>query len=195
MDGQAEIASERAVRLKELKDEVARLREENSRLRTEDASLRAHFALALLAAQDFTALPQDGRFYIIDGWNLVLGDSRRSGGGALGYPPSPLGDALVSWLDRRERDTNSLIEAVQAFLAASPQDFAWLIFDGPRDNSHLAGRLRVSYTGGSGSQRADRMIVDFIRMARLSGFGAPISLITRDKELLASTKKLLKRRA
>lgn len=183
------------MRLRELKDEVTRLKEENSRLRTESASLKAHFALALLAAQDFATLPQGARFYIIDGWNLVLGDSRRSGGGALGYPPSPLGDALVSWLDRRERDSKSLIAATQEFLSSSPQDFVWIIFDGPHDNSRLDARLRISYTGGSGSQRADRLIVDFIRMARLSGISAPISLITRDKDLLASTKKLLKRRA
>ena len=202
MDGQAVIAAGRAATLRELKDEVARLREENSRLRAQSGSLAAHFAEALLAARDMSALAPGGTFYVVDGWNLVLGDSRRSGGGPLGTPPSPLGERLASWLERRNsadgawqsHSPSSLLAEIAAFLDANPRDFAWVVFDGPRGNSRLDGRLRVSYTGGEGSQRADRLILDYIRHARLAASAASLALVSRDKDLLAAAKKLLHNR-
>ncbi len=197
MDTQSVIAAGRLMRLGELKDEIARLKEENSRLREEAASLRAHFDLALLAARDLAALRPGATFYLVDAWNLVLGSATRTSVPTLGTAPSPLGARLAKWLqlrrtapgDWKTHSPSSLLAEIRLHLAENPADFAWAIFDGPRENSTTENRLRVTYTGGSGTQRADRMMLDFIRMARLAAFDARIVLISSDKDLLRAAKK------
>ena len=66
----------------------------------------------------------------------------------------------------------------------------WIVFDGRHESCTAEGRLRVSYTGGEGPQRADRMICDFLRMARFSGDISRIDVRTHDKGLLKAVDKL-----
>lgn len=153
------MAAARIAGVRELKSELAKLKAENARLRDENAMYASHMALSVLAASDLDSLPPGGNLVIMDGWNLVLGAGR--------IAHSPAG----------------LIEKAREHLKSNPADFVWIIFDGPRENAFEEGRLRVSYTGGEGSQRADRMVCDFLRMARLSGRAGRIVLKTNDKAL------------
>ncbi len=166
MNAQDVILGARVVHVRELKAEVARLKAENSRLNAENEELRTHFALALLAADDLRRLPEGGRFIIVDGWNLVLAADREAG------------------------DRDDLVRQMRAYLAEHPLDFVWIVFDGSHESSTVEGRLRVSYTGGVGPQRADRMICDFLRMARFSGDISHIDVRTHDKGLLKAVDKL-----
>ena len=163
------IMGARVAHVRELKAEIARLREENTRLRNECESMHAHFDIALLAAGDLRALPPDGRLEIWDGWNLVLG---------------------------AKKDANSREELVeQAVKRASddPSLRVWIVFDGPRESSRTAadGRVRISYTGGKGPQRTDRLVVDYVRMAARLGLGAKVSVHTYDKDFAKQVGRLL----
>ena len=60
----------------------------------------------------------------------------------------------------------------------------WIVFDGPRVKSRVEGGVRISYTGGEGSQRADRMIIDYVRMAVWLGLGDKVSVRTNDRDFL-----------
>lgn len=158
--------SSKIVHLRELRNEVARLKEENLSLRNENASLRNHMGEAVLAARDLSAVKRDGKFVIVDGWNLILGAGRTA------------------------KDLQSLIAQMQDRLEQRPDDFVWIILDGPRGNTTLLPRMRITYTGGEGPQRADRMICDYLRMVRLSGEISKVEVLTRDKKLLSETEKL-----
>lgn len=166
MNAQDVILGSRAVHVRELRAEVARLKAENARLRDENAELREHFDLALTAAEDLRALQPGGRFIIVDGWNRVLGANRVA------------------------RDPKELIEKAKLHLAEHPCDFVWIVFDGPRENSRVDGRLRVSYTGGTGLHRADRFICDFVRMARFTGDVSRIEVRTADKDFLGDIRRI-----
>lgn len=172
MDAQGAIIASRIVRVGEMRKEVARLKEENARLRDEAAALSAHFAFALLAARDLETLPKGSRFIIVDGWNMVLGD---------GSDP------------RRAKSSRELVAKWQAYLASRTGDFVWIVFDGHDDNTRQDGRLRVSYTGGTGAQRADRFICDFLRMARFQGLAHRVEVVTSDKKLLKEAERLIKK--
>lgn len=158
----------RVAHVRELKTEVARLREELSRTRSELESLRSHFALALEAARDADALPDDARLLVVDGWNAVLGS--------------------VSAIPASERRGSSheleeaLCRRVRAWLAAHPSDAAWIVFDGSQAGGRSEPRLRVSYTGGSGVHRADRMVCDYLRMRLLSGVSHTVLVATQDRD-------------
>ena len=45
----------------------------------------------------------------------------------------------------------------------------------------LDGNVRISYTGGQGEHRADKFIVDFVRMAAYLGLADKVSVRTNDK--------------
>lgn len=167
MSAQDVIFSARASHVRELKTEIARLRADNARLAAENAELRSHFDLALLAAEDLRTLPEGGRLVVVDGWNLVLGSGRAAA------------------------SRGELEERARAHLAANPCDRVWIVYDGPKENSRTEGRLRVSYTGGGGSQRADRFICDFLRMARFSGLHLRIKVETNDKPLRKEVERIL----
>lgn len=158
MNAQDVILGSRVAHVRELKAEVERLKSDNRRLRDENAALSAHFELALVAAQDLRAMPAEGRFLIVDGWNCILGAGRRAG--------SP----------------TELVAGIKAELAAHPDDFAWVVFDGPKENAWQEDRLRVSYTGGNGPHRADQFICDFVRMAKYLGLEGRIEVRTQDKD-------------
>lgn len=148
----------RVARVRELNGEITRLKAENARLHDENAALRGHFDLALLAALDLRELGQSGRLVIIDGWNLILGNPRAAA------------------------DPQDLRAQMEKYLAAHPDDFVWVIYDGPKMNSLREGRMRTTYTGGSGQHRADRLVCDYLRMAKYSGDISRIEVRTNDKD-------------
>lgn len=166
MSAQDVILGARVAHLGELRAEVARLKAENARLRDENAALAHHFDLALLAAEDLRTLPPDGRLVVLDGWNLVLGAQKEA------HTPE------------------ELVARTKDYLSAHPSDRAWIVFDGPSENAFADGRLRVSYTGGTGLHRADRFIVDFLRMARYRGDLARVKVRTFDKDLRRAVTRL-----
>lgn len=164
MSAQDLILGARVAHLKELKTEIERLKAENAALKAEKDSLDAHFALALIAAQDLTTAT---RLEIWDGWNLILGATKCA------------------------RDRDELLEQAREKLAGESKLKIWIVFDGHDERVRNEGRLRVSYTGGTGAHRADRLIVDFVRMAVYSGFGDKVSVRTNDKDFIRQINRLL----
>ena len=169
MDSQAMILASRLARVMEMRDEIAHLNVENQRLRGEMESLQTHFALALMAAVDLAVTPRDGLFIIVDGWNIVLGGGKR------------------------KRTPKTIKELARKYLDLHKRDFIWIVWDAPTEGGTQKDRLRMSWTGGIGKQRADRMICDFIRMANWRGSANRIRLLTRDKELLEEAHRLVRR--
>ena len=166
MDAQDIILGSRVAHVRELKAEIERLRAENARLRGENAALAAHFDLALLAAEDLRSLPDGGRLVVVDGWNVILGAKKEA------------------------RDRGELAAKARAHVAEHPSDMVWIVLDGPRPATSVEGRVRVTYTGGSGAHRADRFICDFVRMAALRGDASRIEVRTNDKAFLKEVKRL-----
>ena len=170
MDAQAVMLGSRVAHLRELKTALEKANAENQRLRGENAALLAHFDLALAAAQDLRNLEAGGKFVIVDGWNRILGSQRTA------------------------HDRAELESQWKRHVEENPCDFVWIVYDGKDASSRQNGRLRVSYTGGEGPQRADRFICDFVRMAMWLGLSDRVTVDTDDKELRKSVEKLSGRR-
>lgn len=170
MDSQATILASRFARLHEMREEIARLHKENLRLRSQLESQTGHFSLAVMAAVDFAVLPKDGLFIIVDGWNIALGDGRK------------------------RRTPKRVREIALRYLAIHKHDFIWIVWDGPDAGGTQHDRLRMSWTGGIGKQRADRFICDFIRMANWRGLSKRIRVLSSDTELMESARRLLERK-
>lgn len=166
MNAQDVILGSRVAHLRELKTEIDRLKAENARLRAENEELNHHLDLAALAAEDLRGLSPDGRLVLVDGWNQILST------------------------DKQAKDPQELLVQMKAYLADHPDDVVWIVFDGPKENARQDGRLRVSYTGGTGPHRADRFITDFVRMARFRGDLARIEVRTHDKDFLRTCRRL-----
>ena len=166
MNAQQVIFDSRLVHVRELKAEVSRLKAENLALRTANDELSHHLDLALVAAEDLRDLPDGGRLQIWDGWNLVLGAKKEA------------------------RSPEELVALARRRLEEAPADRIWIVFDGPKENSSTEGRLRISYTGGSGLHRADRLICAFLRMARFRGDVSRIDVWTNDKDFARDVKRL-----
>ena len=99
---------------------------------------------------------------IWDGWNLILGAKKEA------------------------RDRADLIARAQASGRR-----IWIVFDGHDENVRLIGaNVRVSYTGGAGEHRADKFIVDFVRMAKYLGLADKVSVRTNDKDFLKTVQRL-----
>lgn len=160
MNAQQIIGNSRVLHIRELKSEVAKLKAENAQLRDENAQLCAHFDLALTAARDLESLPDGGRLVFVDGWNMILGATRIA------------------------KDKDDLLAKARAYSAENPGDLVWIVYDGPRYSVSEEGRVRISYTGGTGEHRADKFICDFLRMARFRGEAAKIEVRTHDKDFL-----------
>ena len=145
------------------------MREDNAKLRAENEELSHHLSLAILAADDLRSLGESGRFHIWDGWNLILGAQKEA------------------------HDPAELIALAKRHLEHNPCDMVWIVFDGPKENSTVDGRLRISYTGGAGPHRADRLICDFLRMARFRGDVSRIEVKTNDKDFSREVRRLLRK--
>ena len=153
-------------RIRALKDEVSRLKGELARACEERDSLRQHFALALLAARDADRLDVGGTLLIVDGWNAILGSENIGG-----------------WRDR-------LTQLAREWLASHPADRAWIVFDGPNESGCVEDRLRISYTGGSGAHRADRLVCDYLRMRQYGGQKGRVVVVTNDKDFRKDAERL-----
>jgi len=166
MNAQDIMAASQLTRSRELQTALTKAAAENARLAAENAELTAHLDLAILAAEDLRTLPEGGKLIIVDGWNMILGANRKA-------------------CDQKE-----LIAKAQAHLKDHPLDFVWIVFDGPRENARVDGRLRISYTGGEGEHRADKFICDFLRMAKLRGSLERIVVETDDKDFRKEVERL-----
>ena len=66
-----------------------------------------------------------------------------------------------------------------------PPTTIWIVFDGPEENSYRSGQYRVTYTGGTGLHRADRLILDYVHAVKLLGLDTSrITVETADKALV-----------
>ena len=152
----------RIAHVRELKAEVARLKAELAAAQQACATWEHHFALALAAARDVDRLPSGGAMLILDGWNIVFNSKFKGEGDA------PLG---------KQR----LIDAARAYAPQHPNEFVGLVFDGADANAACDGNFRVSYTGGEGEQRADSLVVNYLRLLRLEGRTLSVTVVTNDK--------------
>lgn len=166
MNAQDVILGTRVAHIRELKTEIERLKADNARLRAENDELSHHLDLAALAAEDLRGLSPSGRLVLVDGWNMILST------------------------DKQARNPAELVARMKAYLGTHPDDFVWIVFDGPRENARQEGRLRLSYTGGTGPHRADRFISDFVRMARFRGDLSRIEVLTYDKDFKKTIERL-----
>ena len=165
MSAQDVIMDARVAHVRELKAEIARLRDANRALQTENAALKAHFDLALVAAQDLRELESGEKLVIFDGWNLILGSPRSA------------------------KDREDLLHQAEA-LVAERGGRAWIVLDGHDERVTSRGKVRVSYTGGTGSHRADRFICDFLRMAAYLGLSDRVEVRTNDKDFIKDIKRI-----
>ena len=167
MNAQDLILGSRVAHVRELQSELATVKAENAALREENAALRSHFDFALLAASDLQDLPPEGRLEIWDGWNLILGAQKEA------------------------ENRAALVEQAKARLAETGSRRIWIVFDGPDERVQQEGRLRISYTGGTGEHRADRLITAFVRMAAYLGLSDRIAVRTNDKDFARDVKRIL----
>ena len=90
---------------------------------------------------------------IWDGWNLILGAKKEA------------------------KDRADLIAQAKA-----SGKRVWIVLDGHDENVKLDGNVRISSTGGQGEHRADKFIIDFVRMAAYLGLADNLSVRTNDKD-------------
>ncbi|MBR2713519.1 MAG: hypothetical protein IKB76_01945 [Kiritimatiellae bacterium] len=98
---------------------------------------------------------------IWDGWNLILGAKKEA------------------------KDRADLIAQAKA-----SGKRVWIVLDGHDENVKLDGKVRISYTGGQGEHRADKFIIDFVRMAAYLGLADGLSVRTNDKDFRKAVERL-----
>ena len=176
------VADARVARVRELKAALAEATARATKAETERDALLVHFDIALAALFDFANLDAAATLRIIDGWNLLL--RTRTVSKLSSEEISKLKtDYLASLgVSQQAPDNNSAANEINQPLSA------WIIFDGAQEKSYRCGPFRVTYTGGSGPHRADRMILDYVHAAKLLGLDiSRITIETADKSL---TKRL-----
>ena len=99
---------------------------------------------------------------IWDGWNLILGAKKEA------------------------KDRADLIAQAKA-----SGKRVWIVLDGHDENVKLDGNVRISYTGGQGEHRADKFIIDFVRMAAYLGLADKVSVRTNDKGFRKTVARLM----
>lgn len=100
---------------------------------------------------------------IWDGWNLILGAQK---------------------IARSREDLIAQAKAAKRRI--------WIVLDGPKENACEEGKVRISYTGGTGEHRADRFITDFVRMAKYLNLADKISVRTNDKDFLRAVEAIIR---
>jgi hypothetical protein len=124
------------------------------------------------------ALDTDASFLlVIDGYNLLMG---LEGGYTGENGEEAIGQA-------RERLVNLIVELV----GPSPGCETWIHFDGPEHSEvGVSENLRIVYSGGTGENRADKRILDYLGF-RLGGTESlPAALVTNDKALADRARRL-----
>ena len=99
---------------------------------------------------------------IWDGWNLILGAKKEA------------------------KDRADLIAQ-----AKGTGRRVWIVFDGHDENVKLDGKIRISYTGGQGEHRADKFIIDFVRMAAYLGLAGKLTVRTNDRDFRKTVERLM----
>lgn len=158
---------------RELRIENEKLRKDNAALKSEMEALKAHFDLALVAAKDL----EQGELELWDGWNLILG-AKKEAKDKLEL----VAQAKVKVKGEGQGEGEGQGQGEQRKI--------WIVFDGKDENVVEEEGVRITYTGGEGAQRADRFIVDFVRMAKYLGLRDKVKVRTNDKELLRKVSKL-----
>ena len=186
------IEEARVARVRELKAALAEAKERLVRVEEERDSLLAHFDLALVALHDFEGLGEGAQLQIIDGWNAIL--RHRNVSKLTSEEISKLkADYLANLGIVPPSVCNPQPASAEGFSAASPHlsplisyasPLTWIVFDGSEANSYRSGAYRVTYTGGTGPHRADRLILDYVHAARILGLDTSrITVNTADKAL------------
>ena len=184
------IEDARVARVRELKTALAEAKERLARVEDERDSLLAHFDLALVALHDFEHLGEGAQLQIIDGWNAILRHRNVSKLtseeisklkadylASLGIVPPSVCLNPQSAFAKATADKPSTSNS-------QPSTLTWIIFDGSEANSYRSGAYRVTYTGGTGPHRADRLILDYVHAVRILGLDTSrITVDTADKAL------------
>ena len=142
---------------------VRELKSELAQAKAEASALRGELA-ALKAHFDqalLAAMDLKGGepLEIWDGWNLVLGAQKVA-------------------KSREELIAQAKVSGKRV----------WIVFDGHDEKVANDGKLRISYTGGQGEHRADKFIVDFVRMAAYLGLADKVTVRTCDREFVRQLK-------
>ena len=190
MTANSVIEEARVARVRELKTALAETKERLVRVEDERDSLLAHFDLALVALHDFEQMGEGAQLQIIDGWNAILRHrnvskltseeiSRLKADylASLGIVPPSVCLNPQSAFAKATADKPSTSNS-------QPSTLNWIVFDGSEENSYRSGAYRVTYTGGTGPHRADRLILDYVHAARILGLDTSrITVDTADKAL------------
>ena len=169
------IEDARVARVRALRKELTEANGRLVQMAAERDALAAHAHLAAAALHDFEQLGADVRLRIIDGWNAIL----------HGRSVAKLSAEDISKL-KADYLAALGIDPARPDVPGSPPPplAAWIIFDGPEENSYRSGAYRVTYTGGTGPQRADRLILDYVHAAKILGLNVSrITVETADKSL------------
>ncbi len=166
--------------MRELKTALAATKERLVRVEEERDSLLAHFDLALVALHDFEQLGKEAQLHIIDGWNAIL--RHRNVSKLTAEDISKLKADYLAGLGIVPRP--SPLTPHPSPLTPHSSPLTWIVFDGSEANSYRSGAYRVTYTGGTGPHRADRLILDYAHAARILGLDTSrIMVDTADKAL------------
>ena len=169
------IEDARVARVRELKTALAETKAQLAQVEAERDALLAHLDLALVALHDFEQLGEEAQLHIIDGWNAILRHRN----------VSKLTSEDVSKLKADYLASLGIVPQDQRGKGADSQTTTWLVFDGSEENSYRVGSCRVTYTGGTGLHRADRLILDYVHAAKLLGLDlSRITVDTADKNLI-----------
>ena len=166
-------ADARVMQVRELKAALAETKARLAKAESERDLFAAHFPLGMAALHDFESLAAESELRIIDGWNAILRMKNVSKLSSENI--SDLKKSYLTGLGISEPTTDG---------ADLPPVSTWIIFDGKVANSYRAGAHRVTYTGGTGAHRADRMIIDYVNVAKVLGLDVSRIIVeTADKDL------------
>ncbi|MBR3922217.1 MAG: hypothetical protein IKJ45_03835 [Kiritimatiellae bacterium] len=166
-------ADARVMQVRELKAALAETKARLAKAESERDLLAAHFPLGMAALHDFESLAAESELRIIDGWNAILRMKNVSK-----LSSENISDLKKSYL------TGLGISEPAPEGADLPPVSSWIVFDGKDANSYRAGAYRVTYTGGTGAHRADRMRIDYVNVAKVLGLDVSrIVVETADKDL------------
>jgi len=166
-------ADARVMQVRELKAALAETKARLAKAESERDLLAAHFPLGMAALHDFESLAAESELRIIDGWNAILRMKNVSK-----LSSENISDLKKSYL------TGLGISEPAPEGADLPPVSSWIVFDGKDANSYRAGAYRVTYTGGTGAHRADRMIIDYVNVAKVLGLDVSRVVVeTADKDL------------
>ena len=166
-------ADARVMQVRELKAALAETKARLAKAESERDLLAAHFPLGMAALHDFESLAAESELRIIDGWNAILRMKNVSK-----LSSENISDLKKSYL------TGLGISEPAPEGADLPPVSSWIVFDGKDANSYRAGAYRVTYTGGTGAHRADRMIIDYVNVAKVLGLDVSRIIVeTADKDL------------